>query len=284
MSVPSNDNYKIRGLLKKSTFESPTLHPLVGEIFHSTQSPEFSVKILADKIQEDATFTGMILQICKLPYYSGNTPIQNISQVIQRLGPMGTRAVAMQAYLDLEIYLSDNSWDSHLKQMKTYSVIIAQICRVIARYTAISADDVYMVGLLHRIGFAVGLNKLTSKGSDSLDEIWEALEMTHPIFGKMVLQDWGFSETIQDAVSQYGQAIVQGQPNLLCCAILVAEEIAKRFKFEVRPPRKPKVDALPMMRDNVAKAVRLLEINEEMMRKIYMDSHFVLGHGLKLNI
>ena len=81
-----------------------------------------------------------------------------MNQVIHRLGPEGLRSVGMQAFLDLEIYTSE-SWEAQLKQLRTYSLIVGQICQVIARYTPMDGEDAFMAGLLHQIGFAVGLKK-----------------------------------------------------------------------------------------------------------------------------
>ena len=140
-----------------------------------------------------------------------------------------------------------------------------------------------MSGLLHRIGFAVGLKKITSKSDDN-HTFWEALELTHTVFGKMTLQEWGMPEHIQEVIAHYGQTIINNEVNLYSSAILVAEELAKRFRFEFRRPSKGKDSAVRELSDTAQRAISILEIDEALMRKIYMDAHFVLGHGLRLNL
>ena len=278
----SEKNHQVRGLLKRSTFEAPALHAIVDEVFFTTLGGAFNVRALAERLQQDELLAAAILEICRQPYYSGKTPIRNMNQVIHRLGPAGLRAVSLQAYLDLEIYTAD-VWTVQLQQLRTYSVIVGQICKVIARYCPLDSDTVFMAGLLHRIGFAVGLRKLTPKGDDN-SSFWEALELSHTVFGKMVLQEWGMPEDIQKIVAHYGQTIVDNEINLYCSAILVAEELAKRFRFEFRGPSKSKESVSEHMRDSTQKAIQLLEIDETLMRKIYVDTQFVLGHGLQLNL
>ncbi len=273
---------KIRGLLKRSTFEAPKLHSVVDEVFYTTLGGAFNVRSLAERVHYDEFLTGAILEICRLPYYSGKTPIRNINQVIHRLGPEGLRAVCLQAYMDLEIYRSD-TWDVQLKQLRTYSVIVGQICRVIARYISLDGNDAFLCGLLHRVGFAVGLQKLTTK-SENINDLWEALEICHPIFGKMVCQEWGMPERVSEVVAHYGQTIINGEVNLYSTYILVAEELARRFRFEFRGPYRNKESLGTQMQDSAQRAIEILEIDENLMRKIYMDAHFVLGHGLQLNL
>ena len=278
----SEKHSQIRGLLKRSTFEAPSLHSIVDEVFFTTLGGAFNVRALAERIQQDEILTGAILEICRKPYYSGKTPIRNMNQVIHRLGPQGLRAVSLQAFLDLEIYTAD-IWQAQLKQLRTYSVIVAQSCKIIGRYCAIDGDDAFTTGLLHRIGFAVGLRKLTPKGDDN-HAFWEALELSHTVFGKMVLQEWGMPENIQTNVAHYGQTIVNNDVNLYCCAVLVAEELARRFRFEFRGQTRNKDSAVHQMTDSAHRAIELMEIDETMMRKIYMDARFVLAHGLRLNV
>lgn len=272
---------QIRGLLRRSTFEAPLFHPIVDEVFYTTLGGAFNVRSLAERIQDDEILTGGILEICRLPYYSGKTPIRNLNQVIHRLGAAGLRAVTLQAYLDIEVYQSD-IWEAQMKQLRTYSVIVGQICRVIARYLPLDGEDAFMCGLLHRIGFAVGLQKVTPKG-DSRTEIWDVLEISHSVFGKMVCQAWGLKESITTSVAHYGQTIVDGETHLYNAAVLVAEELARRFRFEFRGPV-GKDNLRDQMTTGAVTAIELLEIDETLMRKIYMDAHFVLSHGLQLNV
>ena len=89
---------------------------------------------------------------------------------------------------------------------------------------------------------------------------------------------------IQKVVAHYGQTIISNEVNLYSSAILVAEELARRFRFEFRSPTKSKASLTSEMSDSAARAIDILGIDEEMMRKIYTDSRFVLGHGLRLNL
>ena len=136
-----------------------------------------------------------------------------MNQVIHRLGPEGLRSVSMQAF-GIWRFTPLTLGKPSLKQLRTYSLIVGQICRVIARYTSMNGEDAFMSGLLHRIGFAVGLKKITSKSDDN-HTFWEALELTHTVFGKMTLQEWGMPEHIQEVIAHYGQTIINNEVNCI---------------------------------------------------------------------
>ena len=53
---------QICGLLKRSTFEAPRMHPVVDEIFFTTLGGAFNVRGLAEVVQQDELLTGSILE------------------------------------------------------------------------------------------------------------------------------------------------------------------------------------------------------------------------------
>jgi HD-like signal output (HDOD) protein len=222
------------------------------------------------------------LAICRKPYYSGKSQIRTITQVIQRLGPSGFRTVAMEAFLDLDIYESD-VWKDQLRQIRTYSLIVAHICRIISRYTKVNGNEAFTCGLLHRIGFSIALKNFTFE-KYRVEEIWQALQITHPIFGKMVVTEWGLNENIQEVIGHYGQFSISQDTNLLAATVNAAEEFAHKFKFDIKPPRRPKLNVDQMMKEQAQTAFDLLDIDEHNVKRILIDIRDVLVQGLQLNI
>jgi len=281
-SSTQRQDHKIRGLLKRSTFDTPVLRTIVDEIFYTTQGGPFNVRVLAHRIEQDTTLTDRILSICRKPYYSGKTQIRTITQVIQRLGPAGFRTVALQAYLELDIYETD-AWKEQMGQIQIYSLIVAHICRIISRYTKVDGDTAFMCGLLHRIGFATGLTTLNFD-NDRVEDIWQALEVSHPVFGKMVVTEWGLNEDIQEVIGHYGQIVLNRETNLLAATVVASEEFARRFKFDIKPPRRPKKNVHRMMQEKAQDAFALLDIDQHNIQRIFVDIRDVLVQGLQLNI
>lgn len=281
-STRKKDN-RISGLLKKSDFKSLKLNILVDEVFYMTQGASFNVRKLSERVKGDIDLTEKILKICSLPYYSGKTHIRSMSQVIQRLGPFGFQAVLMEAFLDMEIY-AEGVWQKELEPIRNYSLIVAHLCRIISRYSSVNQDTVFLCGLLHRIGFAAGLNQFDDM-EQGFEEIWHTMEVSHTVFGKMVLAEWGLDEEIQEVVANYGQIVIDGKVNLLSATILVAEEIARRFKFGVRQSKFARREGLSAkLNDDIKHAVSVLGLDDETLKVIYMESYEVIGKGLKVAV
>jgi HD-like signal output (HDOD) protein len=224
---PSEQEVQYIGLLKGSNFTLPVLRPIVDEVFYATQGGPFNIRTLAARVEQDKQLGIKILEICAKPYYSGQTPIRSLAQVIQRLGPTGFRCVAMQAYLDLEIYPS-STWRDVLGRIKNYSIVIGHISRIISRMTSIHGDTAYLCGLLHRIGMTVPLLDVPDPRNDPplAQEAWTNLSLAHPQVASYILKSWGLPDEIVLAVGNYHQVIVNDEPNLLAATIMLAESVA----------------------------------------------------------
>ena len=158
-----------------------------------------------------------------------------MSQVIQRLGPFGFQAVIMESFLDMELY-TEGLWEKELQPIRNYSLIVGHLCRIISRYSSVDQHTAFLCGLLHRIGFAAGLSQFDDM-EQGFEEIWHTMEVSHTIFGKMVLAEWGLDEEIQAVIANYGQIVIDGKVNLLSATVFVAEEMARRQRLSSQVQR-----------------------------------------------
>jgi HD-like signal output (HDOD) protein len=86
------------------------------------------------------------------------------------------------------------------------SISVASICQVIARRTKINPDEAFLTGLLHGIGRLYIMVRAVGK-SDKLCNDKSFLEMVegwHPAIGKAVLESWGFTEAMTEAIGDQG--------------------------------------------------------------------------------
>ena len=82
-------------------------------------------------------------------------------------------------------------------------------------------------------------------------------------FGRM------HARTSSEVVAHYFQTIVNGEKNLYTSAILVAEELARRFRFEFRRPTKNNHGAMKDFSDSAHRAIEVMEIDEELMQNLH---------------
>ena len=216
----------IQGMLANPQSKFVPLRSTVDIIFYATQGGPFNIRQLAGKVELDTQLQSAIIEVCSNSFYSGKNPIRQIGQAIRRLGPIGFRAVAMQAFLDLDIYYNPR-WEKSSKAIKSYSLSVAHACRVIAHHISAKQDLAFLMGLLHRVGMSVPLLLLPKPEEDLLSafKVCSALHMTHPFIAQRILKDWGMADELVEAISGYGQIFINNSPNILGAILIVAEEL-----------------------------------------------------------
>ena len=273
----------IRGLLRKSSIEPHPLRSIVDEVFYATQGGPFNIRTLAARVSQDQIFEEKLIQITDCPYYAGKTPIPSMAQLIQRLGPTGFRCVAMQAFLELEIFESE-TWQPQLLDIYRYSVVVAHISRIISRLTSVHGDTAFLCGLLHRIGMAVPLRTLPDNNSEPAlaAEIWSALEICHPILGNLIVKAWGMNEDLQVAIGIYGLVYHEEKPNMLSACTLLAETLATQLGFSIKGNRRRTTSFREPDKSGIDEILAVLGLSQNDTAIILEESKLTLKNALTI--
>ncbi|MEC8382498.1 MAG: HDOD domain-containing protein [Myxococcota bacterium] len=244
---------RIRGLLRREKYPIPELRAVVDEVFYATQGGPFNVRILASRVEQDSLITQKILTITSNPYYCGTSKIKNIISLIQRFGPAGFRCIALQAFLDTDLYRRQHPFQSELLTIRNYSLACAHIARIISRQTGANGDLAFLCGLLHRIGMSVPLilHPKYAETPTSSQDFYLALEGAHSIFGATVAQRWGMPEEVVMSVANHGQIVINGTVSLYSATIVLAEALAQKLGYQLKTfkriprtaPHSPKEDS-----------------------------------------
>ena len=80
--------------------------------------------------------------------------------------------------------------------------------------------------------------------NDSVEDIWETLEVSHPLIGGMVMETWGMAPELQRFVAHYGQSTIDRKGHPLGALIIYAEHLAQRFGFQISGIRR-KIKGFP---------------------------------------
>jgi HD-like signal output (HDOD) protein len=117
-----------------------------------------------------------------------------------------------------------------LKSLWEESVAVAAICQVVARRSTVNADEAFLTGLLHGIG-RLYIMVRTASGSQTTridPALLELIDGWHPSIGKAVLENWGFSEAMAEAVGNqqqydYGGKTAPDHTDVLVVGVVLAQ-------------------------------------------------------------
>ena len=261
-SSPTRESLK--GILSESNESFPDLRASVDTIFYTTQGGPFNIRQLAMTVEQDKELNNSILSICRSNFYSGKTPIRQISQAVRRLGPVGFQGVSIQAFLDLDVYYNP-AWQKTANSIKLYSNAVAHACRIISQSTSKDSEMAFLLGILHRIGISVTLLQLPNPSEDftHAQRHFSDLQQIHPSIAQFVLQKWGMSEELINVIGNYGQLIINDKPNTLSAILIAAEHIIKSMGKSEPIMQNSKDTPVGIPRDSFEDARSILEIRPQ---------------------
>lgn len=134
-------------------------------------------------------------------------PLTDLRAAITRLGARAVQSAAL-AFAIEQVRLAPalRPISQRLSSLWEEGICVAALCQAIARRTRSSPDEAFLTGLLHGIGrLYIMIRAADQSPSLNGDPAFEELaDHRHPIIGKAVLENWGFSRTMFDAVALQG--------------------------------------------------------------------------------
>src|SRR5579863_2234910 len=180
--------------------------------------PDVVVRIRAALADPDAGLTETLEIVCAEPrlaerlLHAANTtslchsgpPVTDLRTAITRLGARAVQSAALAfAVEQVRLAPPHRSISLQLNSLWEEGISVAALCQTIARRTRSSPDEAFLTGLLHGIGRLYIMIRAADRSPSLIgDPAFEELtDRWHPTFGKTILENWGFSQAMSDAVS-----------------------------------------------------------------------------------
>jgi HD-like signal output (HDOD) protein len=199
---------KLATEVSKGTVDLPCFPDVVVRISHALADPSTTSDKVVTIVGADPRLAARVLQTANsAAFNSSGKPLTDLRSAITRLGQQMVQSTAMSyAMQQMKNEASLRSIAEPLTELWNKSIAVASICKLIAARTKLSADEAFLTGLLHGIGKLYIMARAVSAadgfgGEQSLLELiggWQAS------IGKAVLQSWGFSEELCEAVGDQG--------------------------------------------------------------------------------
>ncbi len=183
--------------------------------------PDVVVRIRAALADPDAGQTETLEIACAEPrlaerlLHAANTtalcnvgpPVTDLRAAIARLGARSVQSAALAfAVEQVRLAPPHRSISRQLNSLWEEGISVAALCQAIARRTRSSPDEAFLTGLLHGIGRLYIMIRAADRSPSLIgDPAFEELaDRWHPTVGKTVLENWGFSRAMSDAVGLQG--------------------------------------------------------------------------------
>jgi HD-like signal output (HDOD) protein len=195
----------LAGEVSRGTVDLPCFPNVVLRISLVLADPKTTTERVVTIVGAEPLLSAKILQTANsAAFNTSGKPVAELKSAITRLGQQMVHGVAM-AYA-MQTARSESVLKAitpQLTELWNRSITVASLCQLTARRTKLNPDVAFLTGLLHGIGkLYIMVRAVTGNvGVAGGDLSW--LEMVagwHASIGKTVLENWGFSQELCDAV------------------------------------------------------------------------------------
>jgi HD-like signal output (HDOD) protein len=199
---------KLAAEVSGGTVNLPSFPDVVIRIRKALADPDAKLNQIVKIVGTEPRLAARLIQAANSAAFNpSGKPLTDLRAAITRLGHRPVQSSAMAfAVRQLRLAPALRSIAKPLNVLWEESISVASICQVIARRTKINPDEAFLTGLLHGIGRLYIMVRAVGK-SDKLCNDKSFLEMVegwHPAIGKAVLESWGFTEAMTEAIGDQG--------------------------------------------------------------------------------
>ena len=192
--------------VSEGSIDLPCFPDVVIRISTALADPNTTSDHVVTIVGAEPRLAARILQTANsAAFNSSGKPLTDLQSAITRLGHQMVHGTAMSyAMQQMRNEASLRSIAQPLTELWNKSIAVASICRIVAKRTKLRVDEAFLTGLLHGIGSLYIMARATTQASAlGSQRSWlDLLAGWQASIGKAVLESWGFSEELCDAVGE----------------------------------------------------------------------------------
>jgi HD-like signal output (HDOD) protein len=191
--------------VSEGTIDLPCFPDVVVRISLALADPKTNAERIVTIVGAEPRLAARILQTANsAAFNSSGKPVTELRSAVTRLGQQMVQGTAMSyAMQQLKNEESLRPIAEPLATLWNRSISVASLCRLVAAKTKVNADEAFLTGLLHGIGNLYILVRSAAFPGDR-DAVMQSVSGWHASIGKAVLESWGFSEALCEAVGEQG--------------------------------------------------------------------------------
>jgi HD-like signal output (HDOD) protein len=195
----------LAGEVSKGNVDLPCFPGVVVKISLALSDPTTTSDRVETIVGAEPRLAARILQTANsAAFNSSGKQLHDLRSAITRLGQQMVQGVAMNyAVQQMKTEASLKSISEPLNFLWKRSIEVASISKLLAQRCKVRADEAFLTGLLHGMGKLYILVRATTRpdGMGSARSVIDLIAGWHASIGKAVLESWGFSEEMCDAIN-----------------------------------------------------------------------------------
>jgi putative nucleotidyltransferase with HDIG domain len=225
---------EIRRVVDAPDYNPPMLPRAAMEIMELSRREEVSFSAVEAAMVKDPSLTLRVVRTAQSPLFSGSARITSIKDALVRLGAKGLRDVVMAEAMRMRVFRG-GPFQPTIEALGRHSHAVAVAARLVCRYTSLSGDYAFLIGLLHDIGVGAAITAAVDSGMKlpSLQVVAAACRPVHEELGARLAKTWSVPDEVRMIIEHHHDPNIQGYAHPLACAVVVAESVVVEPKYKI---------------------------------------------------
>ncbi|APZ43032.1 hypothetical protein BW247_07940 [Acidihalobacter ferrooxydans] len=229
---------RIYPMLQSGQIKLPGMPDVAIRVRLLIQDEQADINDITKIVQTDPAIAAHLIQAANSAAFRGVKTVVSIREAATRLGLKRSANLALGMALHDAFSSADSVIAAQMRRNWELSVHVSAYAFIIARHTRLMAPEHALLGgLLHRIG-AIPILQYLQDLSPGEAEIEQALRRFTPLFGGILLKDWGFDQEFITAAEETTQWQRDPDPEPDLCDIINTARLYVNL-------RAPEPEALP---------------------------------------
>ena len=223
--------------ISSGEFDLPSWPEIMIQIRRALENEDCCIEHIVRLVGAEPVLAARILKMANSLLISRSEPVRDLRSAVNRLGFDLVRRVAISLAMEQAFHGEmAKAVKPYLAEFWLHSTKVAALAYLLARRNPrINADEAFLAGLLHDIGKLYVLMRVQNEPVlfDSEDSLQDIMDAWHTSIGRAIVESWGFSEDLAQAVSDHELYDLEGRgPPTLTDVISVANLLANNENSE----------------------------------------------------
>ena len=228
---------KLLSIFRAPSYKPPVLPNIAIELSELARRKNVAFDEVARLIEKDPLIAASVLKLAQSPLYGGRLAVQSLRNALNRVGIGKLRDMVWQVAMNMRMFRVDG-YMPILERLQSHSTLTAYAARIVAQQTDFPAEQAFLSGLLHDMGWSGTLIALSegTKTRPMSAPLMAAINSMHAEAGAAMAKLWGLSDEMVEAIKSHHTLSLDQRPASLLIPILcVAEHLADEFGFGIEP-------------------------------------------------
>lgn len=223
------DSTGLTEVFRSPDYQPPVLPDSAIELMELSRSKDVDYARILSVLERDPLIAAKVLRIAQSPLYTTRAPVVSLKEALVRLGLSTLTEIFMEVTLNMKVFRA-KGYEEPVNRLRRHSTAVAYIARGVAHATGQSIELAFMCGLLHDLGMFAALITFAQppRGArtPAFEKIWPVVVECEGEAAVVIANSWKLPPEVRTVLSNRRHLSVEGEPNPMIAAVLLAESIA----------------------------------------------------------